>query len=63
MRTLQRHVDDARALNARGDLVHAEGRRALHDRVDAGAQEYPRQHVDRLVAAARCEQIRGSHAV
>ena len=44
------------ALDVRGHPVHAEGRRALQDRILSGAQINARQQVDGLVAAAAHQQ-------
>ena len=52
-RALERDLEHARALDVRRHLVHAEGRRALQDRIRAGAQIDPRQQIDGLVAPAR----------
>ena len=48
----QRHLEHAGALDACAHGVHAEGRRADEDAVDAGAAEGAHQQVDGLVAAA-----------
>ena len=61
--TVQGNVHDARTLDMRRHLVHAERGRALQDRVLARAQENARQEVDGLVAPAGDQERGRRHAV
>ena len=51
------------ALDVRGHAVHAEGWRALQNRIRSGAQIDAREHVDGLVASAPDQEPLGRHAV
>ncbi len=53
----QRHAHDAGVLNAGVEPVHVERRRADDDAVAPGRAEAADQHVDRLAAAARHEDL------
>jgi hypothetical protein len=60
-RAIERGPDDLGALNARHHLVHAEGRRALQNGVDARTQIDAREWIDGFIAAVRCEHARQRH--
>ena len=59
----QRHLAHRRALDARGHGVHAEGRWADDDVVDARAAEAAHHQIDGLVTAAARQQLRDIDAV
>ena len=59
----QRHLDDACALQACADHVHAEHRRRHHDGVLSGHAQRAHQQVDGLVAAAPDQQLLRRHAI
>ena len=60
---LQGQLDHLGALDARRNLVHAEGGAALQNRIAAGAQINARQEIDGFVAAAGREHLLGRNAV
>ena len=63
VRAFERHLDHGRALQLRGRSIHSKGRSALDDRIGSGAQIYPRQQIDRLIAAVSREQAARRHVV
>ena len=63
VRALERDLDHARPLDARGHLIHAEGRYALQYRIGAGAQVDARQQIDGFVAPMGREQATRRHLV
>src|SRR5258708_27953957 len=62
-RRVEWNLDDPGALDPRRDLVHAEGGRALQNRIGAGTQIDARQEIDVFIAAVRLEHARGRYAV